>query len=192
VTSYAFDYDPALWIDVPLDFAGTQWGSAEEWANDVARQITVGAPEPLSVREAYAETALEVARLEVAGAADRFWYFPVEASFVSVVNCFVVPRELIGAEATIEQFAGSDEESLTVPSIELLDSAPFGRVALGLTTSAITGSDDERVVVGQARLVGEAEDHVFMLEVLDRELGRIAVMLDDMTTLFESVRFASE
>ena len=191
MTGYTFAYDPELWIAVPLDFGPTEWADAEAWADDVSRQISAGAPDPESVRPAFYETALEVAALDTPGAADRFWYFPVDARFVSVVNGYAVPRDVIEGEATLEQFAGSDDESITVPSIESFDSAVFGRLVLGLTTTAFQDDDDQRVVVGQARLVGETAGHIFLFEVLDRELGRIALMLEDMTALLESVRFSA-
>ncbi|TFD14197.1 MULTISPECIES: hypothetical protein [unclassified Cryobacterium] len=187
LAGYLVGYDTDVWIDVPLHFPEQDWATRDDWARDVAERTGREMPEPETTIGRFYETAREIAAFSVPDAAKRFWYFPVAGSFLSVAHLYTASRAELG-EASLEDCAGSAESSLTVPVVAEIESDGFGRLVRVLSTTSLEQEDGSNRVVGCARLVGEAAGHVFLLEVIDDNLGRIALMLDDLKALMEAIR----
>ena len=186
VIGYSVTLDPALWIDVPLSFPSEQFATAEEWAVGVAEHGSRDMPDPLAKQLWLYLMAKKATELRVDAAERRFWYFPIHAEMVSVAHLYAGTRSEIGP-VTLEEVVGANEPSVTYPVLEEFPSPRFGRIVRGLSTETVNEEEGGSHVAGRARIAGEQDGRVFLLEVIDRNLSTVALMLDDLMVLFESI-----
>ncbi|PJJ73261.1 hypothetical protein CLV46_2847 [Diaminobutyricimonas aerilata] len=193
---YRLIADPATWVPVPREFPFGEWVDADAWLADVPSRLAAGVTDAGEIAEWYRRTASAVLDVPAphAGVQETFWYLPLDRLETTLAHLSVVPRAVIG-EATLEDIATTGAETVMAPRIERIPSRVFGEAVRALETlpARIDDADGGTGVgiLGVARLAAESHGAIFLIEVIDPSLDRIALMLDDLLGLLDSIRIGT-
>lgn len=185
VTSYEIQPDLELWIPVPRSFPEADWDTAEQWAEDLSE---VAIPRDPELRKTYRELALEVAANQAADADHTLWYSPEDGHAMGTAHLVIEDDD---DEASLEELAAPDHDSMSPAQTEEFDSTVFGRI---IQSTSVISLDlpraDETVLlpaIGHVRTVGRCKGLVFILEAFDSDLSNLALMMDPMVQLLDTV-----
>lgn len=194
---YRVEADPAKWVPVPKRFPFGEWDDEAAWTSDVPERLAAGADDAEELAGWYRTLASAVLKVPDPhpGVVDTFWWLPIDREETTLAHLTVVPRSELG-EATLADVASTGSETVSLPVVEELQSRVFGTVARSLEMIPVRIGDrpdgePEVGVLGVVRLAAESHDAVFLLEVIDPSLDMIALMLDDLLALLDSVRIGT-
>jgi len=173
------DYDPELWIEVPLFFPFAGWPDAAAWAHDIAEEAALRPDE----REELAERARLLAASDWP-ATRRFWYFPVQGGFEAIVHVIDVD-EVIPPEQVMELLR-ADDARVTDPVIEAIDGVPGAWRSAYIVSE---GDQDQRAAMGVVRAVRMRGEGTTLVELIDADLAAIGVALPDFDALVGDLQF---
>lgn len=183
------DYDPSLWLEVPLAFPSGSWATAEEWADEVGESSPAGIDDAEARRAQLRAGALEVARFGRGGEARRFWYFPLSGQALSLAHLYLLPPGVVSDE-TVADFLSWQDGRITDPVVETFDVAGVRVVrSLLLAEAQPAGAPDgparQAFGVARAAVVGEAGATV--IEIVDADLREVSTVRDDLVVLAGSI-----
>lgn len=180
-----FPYDPDLFIHVPLDYVGTQWADAGEWADWLADRALRGRADEDVLREALRSDAREIALFPAAHVSARFWHYPVDGSPDGFVDLYVQARA--GSARAVDLLP---DPGFTVvdPVDEELSGDTYRDAVRRLTLRAILpGEDAEPIVMPRAEWLGIAQEWVCYAISVDHDPVRLLERVPAVDALFASV-----
>ncbi|WP_127474081.1 hypothetical protein [Microbacterium sulfonylureivorans] len=190
-TPLSVPYDPDAWIHVPLDYDGTPWADAAEWAQWVAESATRGREGGAEIAEAIRAEALETARFPAAHVTARFWHYPVDGDPTGMIDLFVQQRDADGTAAA--DLLPEPGFTLVDPVVEPLAAPGFTSAVRRLTLNAVLpGEEAEPVLFPQAEWLGISGTWVAYAVSGDHDVAQLRARLDDGDALFAALDIASE
>lgn len=181
------DYDPSIWVEVPIVFRESDVAIANEWASEFAREATASDGREGTRREIEA-LAREAVAMEHPAATRRFWHFPETGGEHFVAHAFSAPRE--AGESPVDQLLGLPGKRETVAPVELgeIDGERVVRVAFSapLPEADTDQGRDERDTVPLALCVRIARcrsDSLSVLEVVDPNVVAVSLGLENLDKL---------
>jgi len=174
------DFDPELWIEVPLGFPAEEFDSAEAWARQIAESA---APADAAVRERIETGAATLASAPRGGAARRFWFFPLSGEVTAIVDCFRLPRDS-RLEDSLEEILGHVDAPSTDPVVTQLDPGAAMRVVrVARIGRAETAEEGPSAVYGVIRLGRVTEREIEIFETVNDDLTTMGYMMDQLDRL---------
>lgn len=164
------DYDTDVWIRVPLDYIGTQWADAHEWAVWLADTATAGRANADDVRDGIRDTALSIALFPAAHVWGRFWYFPIVGDPAGFVDVFVQERTFDATPAA-DLLPELGEVALT-PVVDELTVAGFATAVRRRSLVVIPRDDEDPAALARVEWLGVAEQWVCYAVTEDASLER--------------------
>lgn len=184
-------YDTDAWIHVPLDYEGTRWRDAEEWAEWIAEAATRGREGGAEIAAAVRAEALETARFPAAHVTARFWHFPVDGHPSGMLDVFVQQRVPDGSQAV--DLLPEPGFTLVDPVVEPIATDGFDTAVRRLTLNAVLPSDDaEPALLPKAEWLGIAGQWVAYVVTADHDVAQLRARLDDGDALFTALDLARE
>lgn len=184
----AFDADVDRWVPVPLAFPARDWQTPGAWAEAVAEDLAPFWKLSELQRADLAHMALVVASTDppLPGAIARFWHLPVDPDVSRVVHAYAEPLESDWTERLAEWATDGYEGALFQRSEEH-ESSIYTRMFRTAALWPIPGGDDG-AAAAVLRVIGEIEDMLVVIEILDMDIRIAARLLDPATELAESIR----
>jgi hypothetical protein len=180
------DYDSDTWIEVPLDFPVGGFDSAEQWADDLAEDALGATSADDGTRAGVREAALAVANHTRGLASRRFWYFPLLASTVTLVQYYELPREP-GIDDVLVEFLGYHEHRSTDPVVtELVSSSGERLVRVAFLVGEVAEARNS-AVFGVMRIARVSEHTIDLFELMDEDLVTASQVVSDLELLAASV-----
>lgn len=152
------DFDPDLWIRVPLDYADTRWGDASEWAAWLAETATAGHPTAAAMRDEIRDTALSIALYPAAHVWGRFWFYPIDGDPSGFVDFYVQQRVADGTPA--EELLPELEPVALTPVVDPLVVEGFTSAVRRRTLVMVPRDDSEPAAMPQVEWLGISEQWV--------------------------------
>jgi|GEM_PF-3302279 len=173
------DYDPELWIEVPLLFPFAGWPNAAAWAHDIAEEAALRPEE----REGLAERARLLAESDWP-ATRRFWYFPVGGGFEAIVH--VIDVDEVIPDDQVTELLGADGARVTDPVIESIDGVPRAWRSAYVVSE---GEGPQRHAMGVVRAVRIRDEGTSLVELIDADLAAVGVALPHLDALVGDLEF---
>lgn len=173
------DYDPQLWIEVPLAFPFAEWADAASWAHDIAEEAALRPDD----REAIAERARGLAASDWP-ATRRFWYFPVDGGYEAVVH--VIDIDEVIPDDRILDMLRDDDARVTDAVVERVEGQPATWRSAFVVAE---GEGDARRAMGVLRAVRVRESGTTLAELIDVDLAAIGAVLPDFDALVGDLDF---
>ncbi|WP_169580734.1 MULTISPECIES: hypothetical protein [Microbacterium] len=185
-TPLAIPYDPDAWIHVPLDYEGTPWENAEEWAAWIAENATRGREGGPDLAQAVRAEASEIARFPAAHVTARFWHYPIDGDPTGMADLFVQERQDDGSPA--EDLLPEPGFTLVDPVIDVIDAPGFGSAVRRLTLNAVLAAEDaDPVMFPKAEWLGVTGRWVAYVVSGDHDVVQLRARLDDADALFAAL-----
>lgn len=184
----AFDADVDRWVPVPLVFPARDWQTPSAWAEAVTEDLAPFWKLSELQRADLAHMALVVASTDppLPGAIARFWHLPVDPDVSRVVHAYAEPLEADWTER-LEEWATDGYEGALFQRSEQHESSVYARMFRTAALWPIPGGDDG-AAASVLRVIGEIEDMLVVIEILDMDIRIAARLLDPATELAESIR----
>ncbi|BDV29708.1 hypothetical protein [Microbacterium terricola] len=185
-TRIRIPYDPATWIPVPLDYLGTDWADAGEWASWVAAEASRGRPGEAELAAAIEEHARSIALFPAEHVGARFWHYPADGVPTGFADAYVEAR----ADDGIDPAELLPELGFTVvePVIEPAHADAFDRAVRRLTLSAVLPDEDaEPTLLPKAEWLGIRDGWVGYLVSVDHDANALSSRLADLDELFRTL-----
>lgn len=184
----AFEADVDRWVPVPLAFPAREWATPTAWAEAVTDDLAPFWRLTELQRADLAHMALTVASTEppLPGAIARFWHLPVVPEVSRVVHAYAEPREADWAER-LEEWATDGYEGAVFQRSEQVESSVYTRLIRTAALWPLPGAHDG-AAAAVLRVIGEIEDMIVVIEILDMDVTVAARLLEPATELAESIR----
>lgn len=181
------DYDPSIWVEVPIVYRESDVAIANEWASEFARVATKSENDD-GTRKEIKKRAIEAASMEHPVATRRFWHFPETGGEHFVAHAFVADRE--EGVNPVDQILGLPGKRETIVPVELgeIDGERLVRVAFSvpLYESEPSERGDETDTVPLALCVRIARcgpDTLSVLEVVDPNVVAVSLGMENLDNL---------
>ncbi|WP_405218652.1 hypothetical protein [Agrococcus sp. Ld7] len=186
-----FEPDVDRWVPVPLDFPARDWSTATQWAENVTEGLAPYWELTDLQRADLAHMALVVASTEppLPGAIARFWHLPVVPDVSRVVHAYAEPLEQDWTERLAEWATGGYEGAVFQRSEELT-STVYARLFRTSALWPLPGAEDG-AAAAVLRVLGEIEDMIVVIEIIDLDITIAARLLQPATELAESIRLGA-
>lgn len=183
-----FEADVDRWVPVPLEFPARTWATPQAWAQEVTDGLAPFWKLTDLQRADLAHMALTVASAPtpLAGAIARFWHLPVEPDVSRVVHAYAEPLEPDWTDR-LDEWATDGYEGAVFQRAEERESTVFTRMVRTSALWPIPGVDDG-AAAAVLRIIGEIEDMLVVIEIIDLDITIAARLLEPATELAESVR----
>lgn len=187
----AFDADVDRWVPVPLAFPIGDWSTPTEWAEAVTDDLAPFWKLSDLQRADLAHMALAVASAPtpLPGAIARFWHLPVEPDVSRVVHAYAEPLEPEW-ETRLPEWATDGYEGAVFQRAEQLESQVYRRLFRTTALWPLPG-DDDGGAAAVLRVLGEIDDMVVVIEIIDTDIRVAARLFDPAVGLAESIRLGA-
>lgn len=155
MNEFNVDYNPDVWIRVPLDYIDTRWQDARGWAEWLADTATAGHPKAASMRDEIRDTALSIALFPAAHVWGRFWYFPIDGDPSGFVDVFVQRRAPDGTRA--EDLLPELSRVALTPVVDTLEVDGFASAARRRTLVMVEREDGGVAAMPRVEWLGVGE-----------------------------------
>lgn len=179
------DYDSDVWVEVPLDFPVADLASAEEWADEFVADALRENPNATGTAESVREAALAVAAFTRGFESRRFWYFPLEARTLALVQLFELPRDA-ELESVLAEVLGEHDNRATDPVVTEMVSTTGERI-VRVAFLAREGTGDASSVYGTMRVARVSDSSIDLFELIDQDLFAASTIISDLEVLAASV-----
>lgn len=180
------DYDSDTWIEVPVEFPAGGFDSAEDWAIGLADEAIGSTTADEATRNGVRTAALSVATHPRGLASRRFWYFPLLANTVTLVQYYELPREP-GIDDVLVEFLGYHENRSTEPVVtELITSSGERLVRVAFLVGEVADARNS-AVYGVMRVARMSDDTIDLFELMDEDLVTASQVVNDLEVLAASV-----
>lgn len=179
-------YDSDRWIHVPLDYLGTPWADAGEWAGWLADEATHGRRDADALRAAVAEEALATALFPAEHVSLRFWHYPSDGVPTGFVDIYVQARDDDG----IDPAELLPEPGFTaVPPVVEPVAAPRLRAAVRRLSieATLPSPDAEPLLAPKGEWIGVAAGWVVYAVSTDFDVVPLESRLADIDALFAAI-----
>lgn len=188
MTNYTVEPNLADWIPLPGVFPNETWQTPEEWASSIAEAAIKDDEE---TRGLFRKYAIDVIQHRNDQADHSFWFAPEDGSSMGVATLNVYVDE---PGMTLEEVVAPPYESLSRQQFDSVASETFGEIIQSFTTFSteqIVPGEPARSVVGHIRMAGRAGRGLFVLNAFDSDTVTLAIMVDPMVELLESITITS-
>lgn len=187
----AFDADVDRWVPVPLAFPMRDWATPQAWAEAVTADLAPSWDLTELQRADLAHMALTVASspTPLAGAIARFWHLPVDPGVSRVVHAYAEPLERDWADR-LEEWATDGYDGAVFQRAEERESSVYARLVRTAALWPVPGAGDG-AAAAVLRIIGEIEDMLVVVEILDLDVTVAARLLEPATELAESIRLGA-
>lgn len=184
----AFEADVDRWVPVPLAFPAREWPTPQAWAEAVTADLAPFWQLSDLQRADLAHMALTVAAspTPLPGAIARFWHLPVQPDVSRVVHAYAEPLEPDWAER-LETWATDGYEGAVFQRAEQRESTVYARLVRTAALWPLPGAEDGAAAT-VLRIIGEIEDMLVVVEVIDLDVTVAARLLEPATELAETIR----
>lgn len=188
MAGYSVEPNLADWLPVPSVFPNEYWNTAEDWAKSIAEAAF---EDDVEAREIYHKLAREVAENQNPEADHTFWFSPEDGRSMGTATLNVYVDE---PDLSLDEISMPPYESLTRRQVESFFSETFGEVLQSATTfsteEVVVGQPADSIV-GHIRTVGRYAGAVFVINALDSDTSTLALMMEPMIELLESISIDS-
>lgn len=178
-TERVSDFDPELWIEVPLVFPFAEWPDGSAWADDIAAEAALRDDD----REAIATRARLLAASDWP-ATRRLWYFPVSGGYEAVVH--VIDIDEVIPDDRIMGMLRDDPARVTDAVIEPIEGQ---RSAWRSAFVVSEGDGDARRAMGVLRAVRVRAEGTTLVELVDVDLAAAGALMPDFDALVGDLEF---
>ncbi len=187
----AFDADVDRWVPVPLEFPAREWQTPTAWARAVTEDLAPFWDLNRLQRADLAHMALAVASTDppLPGAIARFWHLPVVPDVSRVVHAYAEPLDPEWTEH-LQEWSTDGYEGAVHQRSEELESTVYARLFRTAALWPVPGATDG-AAAAVLRVLGEIEDMIVVVEILDMDITVAARLLGPATELAESIRLGT-
>lgn len=184
--TYALTLDERTWLPVPLRFPWGDFGTPEEWADELSDSLLDGIDVASEVRAQLRETALLLQAMPgpLPGALERFWRTEYVGGPTIVAHLYVTDIDDSPTVEGLLQLARAGIGGF-VQTWSILDETEFDTAIAAVVVTEIEG----RAVAAQRHL-GIRDGHVFLLDYLEEDPLILEAVQGELGQIFRSIRFA--
>lgn len=191
---FELSYDPDRFVHIPLEFEGTPWRDAEEWAAWAAETATEGRDGAEALVGPIRDSALALALFPSDRVSFRFWHYPIDGEPTGWVDVFVQARDDDGTPPAelLPEVGFTAVPPVVEPVVAPHLRDPVRRLTLGIVLpdeapDDVPADDVEPVLVPKAEWIGVTPHWICYARTTDHDVSQLSRRLADVDALVSGI-----